>query len=54
MFKVLCSAAVLMGSVALATAATPQCFKASDMEAEQAIRFQAELMVVSDTCGAQT
>jgi len=54
MFKVLCSAAVLLGSVALAAAATPQCFKADDMEAEQAIRFQAELMVVSDTCGAQT
>ena len=54
MFKILCSAAVLLSSVALAAAAAPQCFKAGDMEAEQAIRFQAELMVVSDTCGSQT
>ncbi len=54
MFKLLCSAAVLLGSVALAGAATPQCFKADEMEAEQAIRYQAELMVVSDTCGVRT
>ena len=54
MFKIICSAAVLLSSVALAAAAAPQCFKADDMEAEQAIRFQAELMVVSDTCGTQT
>jgi hypothetical protein len=42
------------GTIALATAATPQCLKPNEIEAEQAIRFQAELMVVSDTCGAQT
>jgi len=35
-------------------ATAPQCLKPNEIEAEQAIRFQAELMVVSDTCGAQT
>ena len=49
------AAVLLLGSAALATAAAPpQCLKPDEIEAEQAIRFQAELMVVSDTCGAQT
>jgi hypothetical protein len=56
MFKIICTTAIVLGSLALAaTAATPaQCLKANELEAEQAIRYQAELMVVSDTCGAQT
>lgn len=45
---------VLLGSVAWAAAATPRCQRPNEAEAEQAIRFQTELMVVSDTCGAQT
>lgn len=54
MIKVATAAALLLGSVAWATAATPQCLRSNEAEAEQAIRFQTELMVVSDTCGAQT
>jgi len=52
--KTATAALLLLGSVAGALAATPQCLPARDQEAEQAIRFQTELMVVSDTCGAQT
>jgi uncharacterized protein len=44
---------LLIGSAAWAVAATPHCQR-NDAEAEQAIRFQTQLMVVSDTCGAQT
>ncbi|MGO8919572.1 MAG: hypothetical protein ACLQJR_27035 [Stellaceae bacterium] len=54
MIKVATAAALVLGSVAWAAAATPQCLRANEVEAEQAIRFQTELMVVSDTCGAQT
>jgi uncharacterized protein len=54
MFKLATALALLIGSAAWAAAATPQCLRANDAEAEQAIRFQTELMVVSDTCGAQT
>lgn len=52
--KLISATVFLGGTIALATAATPQCLKPSEIEAEQAVRFQAELMVVSDTCGAQT
>jgi hypothetical protein len=45
---------LLLGSAAWAVAATPQCLRSDEVEADQAIRFQTELMVVSDTCGAQT
>jgi hypothetical protein len=54
MIKLASAAVMLLGSVALAAAAAPQCLAPSEIEAEQAVRFQAELMVVSDTCGAQT
>jgi hypothetical protein len=54
MMKFASAAMFLLGSVALAAAAAPQCLAPNEIEAEQAIRFQAELMVVSDTCGAQT
>ena len=54
MIKLATAMALLIGSAAWAAAATPQCLRANDAEAEQAIRFQTELMVVSDTCGAQT
>jgi hypothetical protein len=36
-----------------ATAATPDCLRPAEAEAEQAIRFQTELMVVSETCHEQ-
>jgi hypothetical protein len=54
MLRFATAAVVLLGSVAWAAAATPQCLRARDLEAEQAMRFQTEIMVVSDTCGAQT
>jgi hypothetical protein len=54
MFRFATAAVVLLGSAAWAAAATPQCLRANEVEADQAIRFQTEIMVVSDTCGAQT
>lgn len=41
----------LLLSPVLPEAATP-CFKPAEIEAEQAIRFQTELMVLSDSCDA--
>jgi hypothetical protein len=35
---------------AAAAQAAPECFSANEMEAEQAMRYQAKLMVLSDTC----
>jgi len=43
------SAVILLGAVATANAA-PQCYRASEIEAEQAMRYQAKLMVLSDMC----
>lgn len=54
MIKHSAAAVMLLASVMTASAATQQCLKPAEIEAEQAIRFQAELMVVSDTCGEQT
>lgn len=54
MIKLATALALLIGSAASVAAATPQCLRPNDAEAEQAIRFQTELMVVSDTCGAPT
>jgi hypothetical protein len=54
MIKVATAAVLLFGSLGWAAAATPQCLHPGEVEADQAIRFQTELMVVSDTCGAQT
>ncbi len=42
-------AIALMGVAASASAA-PQCYRASEIEAEQAMRYQAKLMVLSDAC----
>lgn len=43
--------AMLLSSVATAAAAPPsQCYRPAEIEAEQAVRFQTELMVLSDTC----
>jgi hypothetical protein len=43
------SSAVLAVSYAVPALAAP-CYKQADIEAEQAIRYQTELMVLSDTC----
>jgi len=42
-------AIILSGAVATAQAA-PQCYRANEIEAEQAMRYQAKLMVLSDSC----
>jgi hypothetical protein len=34
-------------------APAPQCYRPPEIEAEQAVRYQAELMVLSDSCGAE-
>ena len=41
--------AMLFGVVSAASAA-PQCYRASEIEADQAMRYQAKLMVLSDSC----
>jgi len=43
-------AVILAGSVSVAQAAS--CYRAEEIEADQAVRFQTELMVVSDSCGS--
>jgi hypothetical protein len=45
-------AVVLAGTVSVAQAAT--CYRAEEVEADQAVRFQTELMVVSDSCGSES
>lgn len=54
MLRFATAAVVLLGSAAWAVAATAPCLRPNEVEADQAIRFQTELMVISDTCGAQT
>ncbi len=50
MFKLMTAASALLASAAVAAAATESCLRPAEIEAEQAIRFQTELMVISDTC----
>jgi hypothetical protein len=40
------------GAAPAATAS--HCFNSAEIEADQAVRYQAELMVVSDTCGVES
>ena len=54
MLKLMIAASMLLVSVAAAAAATQQCLRPAEIEAEQAIRFQTELMVVSDACRDET
>lgn len=42
-------AILLIGTMATASAA-PQCYHANEIEADQAVRYQAKLMVLSDSC----
>lgn len=44
---------ILLGAVATANAA-PHCYKASEIEADQAVRYQAKLMVLSDSCRSKS
>lgn len=43
-------AVILAGSFSVAQAAT--CYRNGEIQADQAVRFQAQLMVLSDTCGS--
>ena len=45
-------AVIFAGSVSVAHAAT--CYRSDEIEADQAVRFQTQLMVVSDSCGSQS
>jgi hypothetical protein len=45
-------AVIFAGSVSVAQAAS--CYRAEEIEADQAVRFQTQLMVVSDSCGSQS
>jgi hypothetical protein len=54
MFKINSTALVLSCIVASAAAAAEDCLRPAEAEADQAIRFQTELMVVSETCREQT
>jgi hypothetical protein len=46
--------AALLSSAAGPSVAATACFRPVDIEAEQAMRFQTQLMVLSDTCGGDT
>ena len=48
------AALVAMNAVGPAAAATATCFQSADIEAEQAIRYQTEVMVISDTCSSDS
>jgi hypothetical protein len=54
MLKITSTVLALLCLVAGATAATHDCLRPAEAEAEQAIRFQTELMVVSEACHEQT
>lgn len=43
-------AVMLAGTVSVAQAAT--CYRTDEIEADQAVRFQTQLMVLSDSCGS--
>ena len=50
MRKALLAAALLGASLGTASAADRNCYSAADVEAEQAILFQTDLMVISSAC----
>ena len=53
MLKITSTVLAVLCLVVGATAATQECLRPAEAEAEQAIRFQTELMVVSETCHEQ-
>jgi len=54
MLKITSAILVLLCLGVGAAAATQECLPPAEVEAEQAIRFQTELMVVSETCHEQS
>jgi hypothetical protein len=50
MKKLVLAAAFAAASLATASAADRNCYSAADIEAEQAIQFQTDLMVISSAC----
>jgi len=50
----LTAALVAANAVGPAAAATATCFQSADIEAETAIRYQTDIMVISDTCGSDS
>jgi hypothetical protein len=42
-----------LGATAPVGAAISKCFRPPEIEAQEAVRYQAKLMVLSDTCGAE-
>lgn len=46
-------AAVMVAYPAAFAEAAPQCYRPHEIEAEQAVHYQAELMVLSDSCGVE-
>jgi hypothetical protein len=51
MIKSVAAVVLLLGTAAIAAAApATSCYRPAEIEAEQAVRFQTELMVLSDTC----
>jgi hypothetical protein len=50
MKKIVLAAAMLVASVASAPAADRDCYSSGDIEAEQALLFQTNLMVISSAC----
>jgi hypothetical protein len=48
------TALMVANTAATSLATTATCFRVVDIEAEQAIRYQTELMVISDTCGSDS
>jgi hypothetical protein len=49
--KLAAAATALALALSASAAAAAACFQPADIEADQAMRFQTELMVLSDTCG---
>ena len=45
--------ALVFGSACIASAA-PQCYRSNEIEADQAMRYQAKLMVLSDSCSSDS
>ncbi len=52
--QALAAATVLVFSAANIASAAPQCYRANEIEADQAIRYQAKLMVLSDSCSSDS
>jgi hypothetical protein len=44
----------LLGTGSPVGAAIGHCFRPPELEAQEAVQYQAKLMVISDTCGAET